>query len=114
MSKKKRQLYNLSAKVEFSPEAEQCYLQAKNKSDFIRKSIEHYVHHVMPFQFIQKDLDYIKNALNEIKEKGVAVSAALPEKQIEMSSEDNDMEEQIQFTLGNFLNMGALEGGEKN
>lgn len=117
-----RQSHRLSAKVEFSPEAEQLYLEAKNKSEFIRQAIEHYVHNVVAFK---SDIQEIKQLLIELKEKGIAVPVALPGQQAavqdpeatedhpaaekQLTDEERELQAGIHHTLGSFL---AFGGGE--
>lgn len=116
-----RQSHRLSAKVEFSPEAEKQYLAAKNKSEFIRQAIEHYVHNVVAFK---ADIQEIKQLLYELKEKGIAVPIAVPggdaaapdpdapeELEPELTDEEREQQMTIQHTLGSFLNFG---GGDES
>ena len=108
-----RRPHRLSAKVEFSPEAERLYLAAKNKSEFIRSAIEHYAHHYAPFK---ADIEEIKRLLLEIKEAGIAVSTALPSQETataeeaELTDEERAQQDLIQHTLSSFLNFGG--GGD--
>jgi hypothetical protein len=112
-----RQLHRLSAKVEFSPEAEKQYLSAKNKSEFIRQAIEHYVHNVVAFK---ADIQEIKEMLCELKEQGIVVPMTVPgagtaapdpeepdDSEPELTEEERQMQESMQYTLGAFLNFGG-------
>ncbi|MCP1312097.1 hypothetical protein [Paenibacillus tyrfis] len=102
--------YRLSAKVEFSPEAEKLYLDSKNKSEFILTAIEFYAHHG---KAIQEDLTEIKKLLLEMKEKGISVPLSLSDQEKtpdvpetpkkEMSEEEKAMQESIMSTLVGFL-----------
>lgn len=111
-----RQTHRLSAKVEFSPEAEKLYLGAKNKSEFIRQAIEHYVHHVVAFK---EDIQEIKQMLHEIKERGTVIHTSMPSQEmivdledlpeVEISEEERERQLGIQHTLNSFLQFGGRE-----
>ena len=117
--------HRLSARVEFSPEAEKLYLEAKNKSEFILTAIEFYATYGKKIQedlheikqlLKQEDIQEIKQLLYEIKGKGIEgqsdSSGGIEKKRSdvnseqEMSEEERQMHEGIMSTLGAFLGRG--------
>lgn len=121
--------YRISARLEFSPEAEKLYREAKNKSEFILNAIEFYATFGKTIQnelqevkrmIPDEDIREIKQLLYEIRDKGVFTQTPGGAERLErpeeyrdqndgMSDEERQMQEGIMSTLGAFLGRGDLD-----